>query len=196
MPFDPAIAGICATGVTKLVDTAIGEKCIHHAHKIADPREKRDSSGSRSRDRASSSASDRKSEEDWSRKSYLRSSRHQQKAAPGSRRQYEEEPQDHWSRKTYFRRKKHQQQHQRRGSSPEAQYEPPAPPLSKEERRAAEAWEQRCDTFRDAKNRYVPTAPHPAAPVMSWDEERVYSDVERAVREATKRASLEQTRLR
>ncbi|KAM3420380.1 hypothetical protein BST61_g3659 [Cercospora zeina] len=199
MPFDPAIAGICATGVTKLVDTTIGEKCIHHAHRIADPREKRQSSQSRSRDTAGSPVKGGESDGQWSRKSYLRSKRHQQKSAPGSRQRYEEEaPRDDWSRKAYFRRK--QQDQPRRPQRPEQCEEPAAAPRpSKEERRAAQAWEQRCDTFRDAKNRYVPTAPlssTAAAEPLSWDEQRVYSDVGRAVREATRKASMDQARPR
>ncbi|KAF2217373.1 hypothetical protein CERZMDRAFT_80149 [Cercospora zeae-maydis SCOH1-5] len=196
MPFDPAIAGICATGVTKLVDTAIGEKCIHHAHRIADPREKSRSPRSRSGDSAGSAGKGGESDEQWSRKSYLRSGRHQQKAAPQSRQWYEEEARDDWSRKTYFRRKQKQQDQPARRRTAQEKCEPPAPPSSPEERRAAQAWEQRCDTFRDAKHRYVPPSSSSAAADMSWDEQRVYSDVGRAVREATRKASTGQTRPR
>ncbi|KAI5367147.1 hypothetical protein Slin14017_G021830 [Septoria linicola] len=195
MPFDPALAGLSATGITKLIETDIGDKCLHHVTNMTtrDDRKKDDDEQAAAEDLSSSTkdhskhAEKRAQDKEWSRKSYWRSGRHQQKASAEPRFRPNEVPQDEWSRKTYWRRSWHQQQPT---SRPEEKPLDTQKPMSKADRKEAVFREQRRDKFRDAKDSYVPAASC-SADEMSWDEGKLYADVGRAVREASRRSGEE-----
>ena len=194
MPFDPAFAGIAANGITKLVDTDIGDKCVHHVANVTrkgpDDRYDREAgtkakSSSRSRSRRSRSRQsediDDEDEKPWSRKSYWKSSSRQQKSTSEPRRSIEQDSEDEWSRKTYWRRSRHQQQ-----------LVPKEEPvrekrMTKEDGEAEQARMERRDRFRNAKSSYLP-AERRSADAIPWEANRLYADVGRAVREASRRS--------
>lgn len=107
-------------------------------------------------------------DDEWSRKSYLKTRRYQEPSARSSRDSFESDD----------------------------EYQEPItvePP-----REVVKVWEERCDRLRVAKGAYVPGGNlQPAVTELKWEEERLYDHVGRAVQDAMRRSGeMERRRVR
>lgn len=116
-------------------------------------------------------------ERPWSRQSYWQSSRHQQQPTSEPPAASDTRGPDQWSRKTYWEGN-HKQQNQKQMSDDG---------YGKESRTFPGDRVEKCDALRQAKNYYMPPEIQ-TSKQSSWDEKRLYNDVDRAVRQARGRS--------
>lgn len=200
MMVNPDFVELAAEGFTNALDTDIGDKWVHYAVNLKDrdalpsvcgsgsggPRQERSvSPGQRhQREERRHQIEQKKEATGWYRRSYWQSSRHQQQPMLELQARPNEAPPERWPRSTYWKRKPQQKQQQSKPRETAGNYDKR---MAEEAYNAAVAWEQRCDQFRLQKNAYTP--PKIERPQqLSWDEDKLYDDVSRAVRQATRRS--------